>query len=62
VVMFQVKVFWVVTPCGIVVGYQRFRGPYCLHLHLEDLRKCEITSLDRAYVTEMGDEIYVVNL
>jgi hypothetical protein len=31
-VMFQVEVFWVVTPCSVVVGYQRFRGPCCLHL------------------------------
>jgi len=23
----QVEVFWVVTLCGVVVGYQRFRGP-----------------------------------
>jgi len=22
----QVEVFWVVTPCSIVVGYQRFGG------------------------------------
>jgi len=29
--MFQV-VFWVVTPCSVVVGYQRFRGSCCLHL------------------------------
>jgi len=28
----QVEVFWVVTPCSVVVGYQHFRGPYCLHL------------------------------
>jgi len=28
VVMFQVEVFWVVTPCSVVVGYQRFRGPH----------------------------------
>jgi hypothetical protein len=28
----QVEVFWVVTPCSVVVGYQRFRGPCCLHL------------------------------
>jgi hypothetical protein len=26
-VMFQVEVFWVVMPCGVVVGYQRYRGP-----------------------------------
>jgi hypothetical protein len=30
--LFQVEVFSVVTPCSVVVGYQRFRGPYCLHL------------------------------
>jgi hypothetical protein len=31
VVMFQVEVFWGVTQCSVVVGYQRFRGPCCLH-------------------------------
>jgi len=30
--MLQVKVFWIVTPCMIVVGYQLFRDP----LHPED--------------------------
>jgi len=25
--MFQVKVFWIVMPCSVVVGYQRFGGP-----------------------------------
>jgi len=34
-VMFQVEVFWAVTPCSIVVGYQRFGGPCCLHLQGE---------------------------
>jgi len=29
----QVEVFWVVTPCSVVVGYQRFSGPCCHHLH-----------------------------
>jgi hypothetical protein len=29
VVMFQVEVFWVVTPCNVAVGYRRFRGPNC---------------------------------
>jgi len=24
-----------VTPCSVVVGYQRFRGPCCLHLRGE---------------------------
>jgi hypothetical protein len=23
----HVEVFWVVTPCSVVVGYQRFRAP-----------------------------------
>jgi hypothetical protein len=31
----HVEVFWIVTPCGIVVGYQRFGGPCCLHLQGE---------------------------
>jgi len=30
--MFQVEIFWVVTSCSFVVGYQCFRGPCCLHL------------------------------
>jgi hypothetical protein len=29
--------FWVVTPCSVVVGYQRFGGPYCLHLQGDKL-------------------------
>jgi len=29
--MIQVVVFWVVTPCSIVIGYQSFRGLCCLH-------------------------------
>jgi len=33
--MFQVDILWVVTPCSFVVGYQRFRGPCCLHLQGE---------------------------
>jgi hypothetical protein len=34
-VMFNVEVFWVVTPCSVVVGYQHFRGPCCLKLEGE---------------------------
>jgi hypothetical protein len=33
--MFQVKVCWVMTLCSVVVGYQCFKGPYCLHLEGE---------------------------
>jgi hypothetical protein len=34
--MFEVEVFWFVTPCTVAVGYQRFGGPCCLHLYSED--------------------------
>jgi hypothetical protein len=34
-VMPHVEVFWVVTPCSVVVGYQIFRGTCCLHLHCD---------------------------
>jgi len=30
-VKFQVKFLSVLTPCSVVDGYQRFRGPCCLH-------------------------------
>jgi hypothetical protein len=36
VVVFQVEVFSVVTPCSVMLGYQRFRGPCWLHLHPEN--------------------------
>jgi len=32
----QKEVFWVVTPCGVVLGYQLYRGPCCFNLHLAD--------------------------
>jgi hypothetical protein len=35
----QVEVFWVMTPCGFVEGYQCFIGPFGLHL------QGEVTSL-----------------
>jgi len=28
----QVMVFWIVISCCVVVGYQHFEGPCCLHL------------------------------
>jgi hypothetical protein len=30
-VKIQVEVFWVATLCSVGVGYDNFRGPYCLH-------------------------------
>jgi hypothetical protein len=32
--------FLVVVPCSVVVGYQRFRGPCCLHLLGCDVMWC----------------------
>jgi len=29
----QVSLFWIVTRCSDVVGYERFGGPFRLHLH-----------------------------
>jgi hypothetical protein len=34
-VKIQVDVIWVVTPCSVMVHYQRFGGPCCLHLQGE---------------------------
>jgi hypothetical protein len=31
-VKISMLVFWVVTPCGLVGRYHRFRGTYCLSL------------------------------
>jgi len=33
--LIQVELFWVVMRCSIVVGYQCFGGPCCLHLQGE---------------------------
>jgi hypothetical protein len=30
-VSMKMAVFWVVSPCGLVEVYQRFRGGFCLH-------------------------------
>jgi hypothetical protein len=37
VMKFQVAIFWVVTLCSDVVGYQCFGGPCCLHLQVVTL-------------------------
>jgi hypothetical protein len=36
-VIFQVKIFRVVMPCGVVVGCHRFGGPYSRHLQGDKL-------------------------
>jgi len=30
-----VGLFWVMIPCSVVIGYQRFGGPRCVHLQGE---------------------------
>jgi len=30
--IFRVELFWVVSPCSVVLGYQHFTGSCCLHL------------------------------
>jgi len=34
-VKIQVEVFWIVTQHSVIIGYQHFRGPCCLHLQGE---------------------------
>jgi hypothetical protein len=31
-VKIPIDIFWVVTSCSDVIGYQRLRGPWCFHL------------------------------
>jgi hypothetical protein len=45
-IFLQVEVFWVATPCSVVVGYQRFRYPRCLPLHPEDGGSVDSEGLD----------------
>jgi hypothetical protein len=34
-ILVEVEVFWVVTPCSVMVGHQRFGGLCWLHLYGE---------------------------
>jgi hypothetical protein len=38
----QVMVLWVFIPCNVVVGYQQFGGPFCLHLQGEAKEGMEV--------------------
>jgi hypothetical protein len=40
-VKIQVAVFWVVRPCSLVVGHQRFRGPCCPFFRVKCLHRRE---------------------
>jgi hypothetical protein len=49
----QIEVFWVVTPCSVVVAYQRFGGPCCLHLQSEVIRKLHLGSICANFIKEL---------
>jgi hypothetical protein len=38
-VKMHMVVLWVVTQCGLLCGYQRLCGTYCLHLRLYETRR-----------------------
>jgi hypothetical protein len=46
-VRIHVKVFCIVTSNSVVVGYQHFRNPCCLHLHNseDDLNLLTVTTV-----------------
>jgi hypothetical protein len=46
--MFQVEFFWILTPCSVVVGYQRFGGPCCLHLQDNNVSDVHAVSIFKA--------------
>jgi len=39
--LIQFVAFGVVGPCSVVVGYRRFRGPFCLYLWTAPQRTTE---------------------
>jgi len=41
----QVPIFWVVTPCSVMGGHQRFGGPCCLHLQSEKFTRATEAAL-----------------
>jgi hypothetical protein len=49
-VKMQVEVFWVVTSRSVVVGYQRFGGPCCLHLHGNEGSHRGLTGCDAVWL------------
>jgi hypothetical protein len=41
----KMAVFWVVAPSSLVEGYQRFRGPCCLHHQGDDRATTQKTAI-----------------
>jgi hypothetical protein len=49
--MIRVEILWVVKPCirSFMVGYQRFRGPFCLHLSSGSMDLRNVGNLPQHY-------------
>jgi hypothetical protein len=58
VVMFQVDIFWIVTPCSVVVGHLCFRDPCFLNVEGEVTR---IGRNDIETQTGEGQQVLLVN-
>jgi hypothetical protein len=51
----QFEVFGVVTPCNVVVEYQRFNGSCCFHLHPENKTSASYHNTTRRHNPEELD-------
>jgi hypothetical protein len=58
----HVEIFIVVTPCSIVVGYQRFRSLCCLHLQGEDGGSMDCNTTRRHRAKEFDLEVLLLLL
>jgi hypothetical protein len=56
-VVFQVEAFCVVTPSGVVLGYQRFKGPCCLHLQHGPLKRWYPTKTQHGITTQKTSKL-----
>jgi hypothetical protein len=61
-VMFQAEVFWVMTTCSVVVGYQCFRGPCCLHFQHGPLKRLYLTTTLKDVTTQKTSTYEILSL
>jgi hypothetical protein len=54
------QIFWVVTPCSVVVRYHCFGGPCCLHLQGEVVTPPDVTTQKTS--TQMFTAVKTSNL